>query len=258
MLEWLRDDPGGFLAFMLYRAPAVLIALSFHELAHGYVAYLCGDPTAKMMGRLTLNPLKHLDPIGTVGMFLMGVGWAKPVPVNPANLKNGRWDDVKVSLAGVTTNFVLFLLATLVAVLLGFALYHPDVLRVYGMKYFLDFRSPGFVMQIYPEYAAYLEGALKTPWLMHIQRFIFQLALVNLGMCLFNLLPIPPLDGFHVVNDILLKGRIHMGGQVFRFMQLGLLVLLFTTNIVGDLVSKALYAVQGFILPLALFPFGLS
>lgn len=70
MLDWLQQDPWGFLHFMIYRAPAVLLALSLHELAHGYVAYRCGDSTAKDLGRLTLNPLKHLDLIGTISMFL--------------------------------------------------------------------------------------------------------------------------------------------------------------------------------------------
>ena len=74
MFDYLRQDPQGFLMFMLYRAPAVLLALTFHEVAHGYVALRSGDPTAQMLGRLSLNPLKHLDPIGTLSMFIMGFG----------------------------------------------------------------------------------------------------------------------------------------------------------------------------------------
>ena len=134
MLEWLQQDPWGFLQFMLYRAPAVLLALTLHELAHGYVALRCGDTTARDHGRLTLNPAKHLDPIGTISMFLMGVGWAKPVPVNPANYRNGRWDDLKVSLAGVTTNFFLFLLCTILSILLSRAMYKPMYLSIYGVE----------------------------------------------------------------------------------------------------------------------------
>ena len=101
VLDYLQKDPMGFLLFMLYRAPAVLLALTFHEVAHGYVALRCGDPTAKLMHRLSLNPIKHMDPIGTASMFLLGFGWAKPVPVNPNNFKHGRRDDLLVSLAGV-------------------------------------------------------------------------------------------------------------------------------------------------------------
>ena len=92
---------------LLYRVPAVLIALTLHELAHGYVALRCGDPTAQMLGRLTFNPLRHLDPIGTLFMFLFGFGWARPVPVNPRNFKRFRRDDFLVSAAGVTVNFLL-------------------------------------------------------------------------------------------------------------------------------------------------------
>src|SRR3712207_4787346 len=104
MLKWLMENPAEMLWFMLYRAPAVLMAVVIHETAHGYVAYRAGDPTAKMMGRLTLNPLKHLDLVGTLSLFLLGFGWAKRVPVNPGLFKNGRRDDLKVSLAGVTVN----------------------------------------------------------------------------------------------------------------------------------------------------------
>ena len=252
MLDWLQQDPWGFLHFMIYRAPAVLLALSLHELAHGYVAYRCGDSTAKDLGRLTLNPLKLLDLIGTISMFLMGIGWAKPVPVNPARFRNGRMDDLKVSLAGVTTNFILFIIATVLSIVISTSLYTLEAKAYFGLEFFLGFQQNGFHLQLFPEYEPILSDLLKTPWLLHVQRFLLQLALVNLGMGLFNLLPIPPLDGFHVVNDILFKGKINLGGQIFRFTHIALLILLFTTNFVGNWVSKAIYGVQGFILPLLL------
>lgn len=256
MLNWLQQDPWGFLQFMLYRAPAVLLALSLHELAHGYVALKCGDTTARDMGRLSLNPLRHLDLVGTISMFLMGIGWAKPVPVNPARFRNGRWDDLKVSLAGVSTNFILFLLASAATILLSRALYRPEALTAYGAEFFLSFQQNGFNMQLFPENDQALAFLLKTPWLIHVQRFLFQLAMVNIGMGLFNLLPVPPLDGFHIVNDIIFKGRLNISGNVFRFAQIALLLLLFSTNFIGKWVSGAIYAVQGAILPilLAIFP----
>ena len=256
MLNWLQSDPWGFLRFMLYRAPAVLLALSLHELAHGYIALRSGDTTARDMGRLTLNPLKHLDLIGTISMFIMGIGWAKPVPVNPARFKNRRWDDLKVSLAGVTTNLILFLAATLLSILISRSLYGRELLDAYGANFFLNFQSWGFNLQLFPEAGSALAPLLQTPWLLHVQRFLFQLALVNLGMGLFNLLPVPPLDGFHVANDILFQGRLNLSGSVFRVTHILLLVLLFSTNIVGNLISRAIYAVQGAVLPLllAVFP----
>lgn len=257
MLEWLQQDPWGFLRFMAYRAPAVLLALTLHELAHGYVAYRCGDPTAKESGRLTLNPLSHLDVFGTLSMFLLGIGWAKPVPVNPARFRNGRVDDLKVSLAGVTTNLILFLLATILTILVSKFLYQPQFLASQGANYLLNFQSEGFNIQLIPEYDIYLQPVLKTPWLIHVQRFLFQLALVNLGMGLFNLLPIPPLDGFHIVNQVIFRGKIFMGGAFFRITHILLMVVLLSTNIVGSWVSKAIYAVQGSVLPLLLSVFGM-
>lgn len=255
MLNWLQQDPWGFLRFMLYRAPAVLLALSLHELAHGYAALRCGDTTARDMGRLSVNPLRHLDPFGTISMFLMGIGWAKPVPVNPARFRNTRRDDLIVSLAGVSTNFILFVFATLVSILISRALYKPEALTHYGASFFLDFQQNGFTMQLFPENDQALAFLLKTPWLIHVQRFFFQLAMVNIGMGLFNLLPIPPLDGFHVVNDLLFKGRLNISGKAFRFAQIGLLLLLFSTNFIGRWVGAAIYAVQGAILPLLLSVF---
>ena len=139
MLNWLRSDPWAFLQFMLYRAPAVLLAISLHELAHGYAALKSGDPTARNMGRLSLNPLHHLDMIGTISMFLFGIGWAKPVPVNPNYFRRGRRDDLMVSMAGVASNFALFLLATLASVLLARFLYLKDAVDQLGAS-FLSFQ----------------------------------------------------------------------------------------------------------------------
>ena len=94
LLKMLRDNPMQFIDFSLYRVPAVLIALCCHEWGHAFVAYLCRDPTAKLMHPMTLTPLRHLDPVGTIMLFFLGFGWAKPVPVNPHNFRNGRWDDL--------------------------------------------------------------------------------------------------------------------------------------------------------------------
>ena len=258
MLDYLQSDPRGFLLFMLYRAPAVLLALTLHEVAHGYVALRCNDPTARDLGRLSLNPLRHLDPMGTVFLFLLGFGWAKPVPVNPNNFRRGRRDDVLVSLAGVTTNFILFVVGTLLTVLIGHFLYQSDALAALGgMTFFLGFRENGFIIQLYPEYAQQLMPLLQTPWLLHIQRFLLNFCMINLGLCLFNLLPIPPLDGFHVFNDILLKGRLRLNNQVFRLTQIALLVLMFATNIISKVVGTAINFVQSAVLGGMLRLFGL-
>ncbi|NLC32398.1 MAG: site-2 protease family protein [Clostridiales bacterium] len=258
MIDFLQQDPMGFLQFMLYRAPAILIALTFHEVAHGYVALKCGDPTAKLMNRLSLNPIKHLDPIGTVSMFLLGFGWAKPVPVNPNNFRRGSRDDLFVSLAGVTTNMIFFIISTFLTVLLGFILYVPDLIRQPGgMDLMLNFSQNGFVMQLFPQYAREISSLIRVPWLLHLQRFMLHFSMINLGLCLFNLLPIPPLDGFHVFNDLLLKGKLNLSGKGFRIAQVALIVLMFSTNIVGRVISVAVNFVQQFVLHGFLAVFGL-
>lgn len=118
-LEALRTSPLEFLLTLVYAVAVILISLILHECAHGYVAYRCGDPTAKMMGRLSLNPKAHLDLIGTLSMFLIGVGWAKPVPVNPRNFRHGRRDDFFVSIAGIATNLCLCLICMFLSVVVG-------------------------------------------------------------------------------------------------------------------------------------------
>ena len=92
-LSMLRSNPLGFLIYIVYFTVTILLSLILHEIGHAYVAWRCGDPTAKMLGRLSLDPRRHLDPIGTLSMVLIGVGWAKPVPVNPRNFKGNRVRD---------------------------------------------------------------------------------------------------------------------------------------------------------------------
>ena len=107
LLNLLLKDPLGFIIIAI----PLLYAVIFHELAHGWVAYRMGDPTAKSLGRLSLNPLKHLDPLGTLMLFLFGFGWAKPVPVNFNLLRDRRMGMILVSAAGVTTNMLLAFIA---------------------------------------------------------------------------------------------------------------------------------------------------
>ena len=122
-LNGIMSDPVGWLKSLLIMLPGILLALSVHESAHGWVAERCGDDTARLMGRITLNPLKHIDPLGFAMMFLAGFGWAKPVPVNPLKYKNYRSDDLKVSLAGITANLCLFFICFLIlAMIFSFAL----------------------------------------------------------------------------------------------------------------------------------------
>lgn len=145
-------------------APPILFALTIHEFAHGWVADRLGDPTARYAGRLTFNPLKHLDPLGTLMIFLAHIGWAKPVPVNPYNLRDPKRDTIWISLAGPTANVAGALLSGL-------------LLRIFGNM------GPGL-------------GEILVSML------VFSL-FINLALAIFNLIPIPPLDGSKIVMGLL-------------------------------------------------------
>ena len=272
ILSSLKSDPQGTLILLLYQIPAILIALTLHELSHGYVAYRCGDPTAQMMGRLTFNPLKHLDPIGTLFMILFGFGWARPVPVNPRNYKHFRRDDLLVSIAGVVMNFCLFLFTTLLMTAVNELLWKPELWELgkfssnslLNRRDFLSFDGFNFYSVISGENVLFTlssgansgyvmgDGAfynyLRTPWLLYVQRFLMFFARINLSLAIFNLLPIPPLDGYHVVNDILLRGKLHIPANVLQYLMIGLLVLMFSTHFISDFLSSAISFVQGGVL----------
>lgn len=159
-----------FIVGLLLRLPVVLFSLTIHEFMHAWTAYKCGDDTAYRMGRVTLNPLAHLDPIGTLCLFIGPIGWAKPVPVNRANFnyETAKRDDILVSGAGVATNFTVALV--LVLVLRGLVWQHwfPETSlgrALYGMM------GWGIVL--------------------------------NFGLAIFNLLPFHPLDGSHILQNLL-------------------------------------------------------
>ena len=243
-LHWLQSSPVEFMIYFVLLAVAVLASLTLHELAHGYVAYRCGDPTAKMLGRLSLNPLKHLDPFGAACLLLLGFGWAKPVPVNPRNFQNYRRDDFMVSIAGITVNLTLFILSTALLVGLNSFIWTEEALLYIGLKDLVSIQ-PTVNVLAKPETVPLLQILLKNPMAGYVQQFLAMFASINLGLGIFNLLPLPPLDGFHVVNDILLKGRLRLNPQVFRMAHIIVLVLCFSgalsgvLNLVMDTVESA-------------------
>jgi Zn-dependent protease len=155
LIKLLISDPAAFVMLSVL----LLYSVIFHELAHGWVAYKMGDPTAKRLGRLTLNPLKHLDPIGTLMLLIIGFGWAKPVPVNLENIPidKRRKGIILVSAAGITANIICAFIALLLLQLL----------------------APG------PEDIMY--------------KILHLLAFINILLAAFNLIPIPPLDGSKII-----------------------------------------------------------
>ena len=145
--------------------PALVFSLSFHEFAHAWMAYRLGDNTAARLGRLTLNPISHLDPIGSLALLLMGFGWAKPVPVDPRYLENPKKDMVKVAAAGPISNIILAIVAALVLRLL----FSTDLLT----------------------------NNIKTFFIIFMQ--------INITLAVFNLLPVSPLDGSQILTPFIEK-----------------------------------------------------
>jgi Zn-dependent protease len=166
---------------LLLIAPPILLALTFHEYAHAYIANRFGDDTAKLRGRLSLNPLRHLDPLGTIMIFLVHFGWAKPVPVNPYRLKNPKKDMLWISAAGPLSNMALALASGILLRILIAAVETPDQTSFLGLLIYMVFMS----LQI------------------------------NLALAIFNILPIAPLDGSKILSGLLPDGF----GKMFYFME---------------------------------------
>ena len=152
-----------YLLQMLYTVPVLLIAFPVHECAHGYAAYMLGDDTAKRAGRLTLNPFRHLDLLGTICLIVAHFGWAKPVPINPYNFRDRKSGTALVSLAGPFSNLVMAFLSLLL------------------LKLFL-------MISGVPALAAVI-----------VENFLVISAEINVGLFVFNLIPVPPLDGSRIL-----------------------------------------------------------
>ncbi len=173
-----------------------LFAISFHESAHAWMANRCGDPTARMLGRISLNPIKHIDPLGTVILPLIAMithipvlGWAKPTPVDPRNFRNPVLDDIKTAVVGPISNFVvaggalLFLIAIALTSRLGAGIIN-------------------LIPYVYPDRLEMLANQTNS-LLMPISLLAYELMLINIVLAIFNMIPVPPLDGSHVLRHFL-------------------------------------------------------
>ena len=209
---------------ILFVAPVLLFSVIAHEYAHGYAALKQGDTTAQQLGRLTWNPVKHIDPFLTIIMpLMMGLmsnwrimlGGAKPVPVNPANYRNYKRGDIIVSLAGVFVNLLIAVGCTGVIALLGYA--GRSVAAIHDTVAILQ------VMMIYG-------------------------VLINLGLIAFNLIPIPPLDGSHVMKYLLPPAWSLKYQEMGRYGLLILIIMLSFGRGLLDLWMKPAYLVSGFLL----------
>lgn len=206
--------------------PLFLIAITVHEFAHGYAAYRAGDDTAKLKGRLTLNPIAHIDPMGLVFFFAsaisgFGFGWAKPVPVNPVKFKKMRRDDIIVSLAGVAANLLLMILTAI-------------VIKALVMSGLADFTI----------------NADPTNVQYRLQSLLRQFFFLNGVLVVFNLIPVPPLDGSHVVIQLFSKDPIMTEIKLSRYGFMFLIILLFTgilSSVVDFALTKMVLLLQFFI-----------
>ena len=221
MREWLIE--------FLLSLPAILLALSVHECAHAWAAYKLGDPTAKNFGRLTINPLKHLDPLGVLCMIVARFGWARPVPVNSRNLKKPKRDMVLVSLAGPAANIVLAFIGLLILRLLQ--------------------------VLVLPALPPVSLGAFGTGALVMLFQFLALFCSLNAGLAIFNLLPIPPLDGSHLLA-LILPSRIYFKYvQYERYISFALVLLLVFNVLDIPLLFLRSYLLMGLEWIIDLIPF---
>ena len=200
-----------FITELIILAPPLLFALTLHEFAHGLVAYRLGDPTAKDAGRLTLNPLKHLDPLGTIAFFFIKIGWAKPVPVNPRYFQDPKKDMLWVALAGPVTNLALAVVSALLT------------------------KTVWMLAKVLP-YSATVEAILVP-----LNAMLIASVWINLVLCIFNFLPIPPLDGSRILMGLLPNNLAISYMRIERFGFVIILVLAFS-----GLLSKAIVPIISF------------
>jgi Zn-dependent protease len=204
----LRDEPQVFLAFVI----AVVVGITFHEFSHAAVATLQGDQTARSQGRLTLNPIAHLDPLGSIALVLAGFGWGRPVPFTPTQLRSRRFGAALVGLAGPAANFVLAL-----AAVVALRIVYPTAVSAFDV-----------------DFSVILLDMLVT---------------LNVVLGVFNLLPIPPLDGSRLLSLVLPPSRqnvVYFLDQYGIFLLLGILIL--APNLLTPIfsaITEALYGLVG-------------
>ena len=189
--------------------PGIIIGLSFHEFAHAWVSDKLGDPTPRRQGRVTINPLAHIDWIGFLALLLVGFGWGKPVQIDPGYYKNRRRDEFLVSIAGVTMNLILAVI----------------------------FSIPARAM------VKAFSGAMASDLVYNIYLMIFYIISINIVLMIFNLIPCPPLDGWGIITQIFRLDRYSWWYKVYQYgtwILLALIVFNVTDRIITPLVSMIL------------------
>ena len=211
---FMAEDKKLALVALLLSIPTVLIALTFHEVAHGYIAYKLGDPTARSLGRLTLNPLKHIDPFGALAMLVVGFGWANPVPINTRYFKNPRKGMALSALAGPVTNILLGLFGAICYALI--------------IKFNLILSTAGYVAAL----------------------FFLYFLILNINLAVFNLIPVPPFDGSRILFAFL-PDRMYFGIMKYERIIMMVVLIGFATGVL-DISWLTDYIIDGILRLVAL------
>ena len=205
------SDPAQWLVDKMLLLPRIIIGLSFHEFGHAAVAYKLGDNTPKMQGRVTLNPLAHIDWMGLAALFFCGFGWGQPVQINPYNFKHRRRDELFVALAGVIMNALLALLFTFIAKI---------VLTAAGSDW-ITYNTLG----------------------MGIWQIIVYAIQINLVLMIFNLIPCPPLDGFNIIANIFGFAGTQTYWNIYRYGN-WILVIIIVFGVTGMIISPCVQTIM--------------
>jgi Zn-dependent protease len=193
-----------FFIWLIFAVPSIIIASTIHEYFHAWSAYKLGDPTAKANGRLTLNPLAHIDPIGSIMMVLFRFGWSKPVPINEWNFEHRRRDKTLTALAGPVSNLIVAAITSLIYYIL------PST-------YLLDF-------------------------------FLFTFVTINLSLAIFNIIPIPPLDGHKILNGVLPQRLSYYWEQLEKYSWVLIVLLILPFSPLSSILSSFISTVLDFFL----------
>ena len=192
----------------LLMLPGIILGLSLHEFAHAWMSDRLGDPTPRRQGRLTINPIAHIDPLGFVALLLVGFGWGKPVMIDPSYYKNRRRDEFLVAIAGVTMNLILAVI--------------------------LSFPSKALMNMYYSSGSALIEN---------IFYIVYYAVSINVCLMVFNLIPCPPLDGWNIVTQIFRLDRYRWWYKVYQYGQWILLILIFT-NVTDMILGPAVTGIM--------------